>query len=368
MGKNSSSASGKDVNAGTMKKIIGAALAVLFLGITVPTPGSSASRGGKVPKTVQSYISDFRGGIAFNPNANIDAVVGALRFDKSGLSLLARELAVGSPEVRQSIANLLQKIGIALDKPTPDKFAILRDHRIMRILIVEGLARDDAAADAAITTLKKYCTPSDLAAFRNIFVESLQRKEGDYLSLVAKAKITEARPLVQELASISEWRENEADFEIVRMTLAALGDASIEDEFIRGVQDAQKNAPPAPKNRFYNVGDARDGTQVAAKLGLLGFIGTRRSLLVACSYLRSPLKSYVPEVSEKSVRYAALDAIRYNFPDERILHRPVKISEWAEAEKFCTTRLGAEFEGPTPDLPIDQAYPTRVLPLSPARF
>lgn len=61
-------------------------------------------------------------------------------------------------------------------------------------------------------------------------------------------------------------------------------------------------------------------------------IGTCRSLQVACSYLRSPLKRYVPGVHEESVRDFALSAIGYNFPDERVLFGATSLSEWTAAD------------------------------------
>lgn len=334
--------------------------AIVLIGVMAHLPCLGSTYGGKVPKTAQDYVTDFRNGKLFTSDADLDQLVKRLRFDKSALSVLAKELALGQPEVRENIVKLLEQIGVQLDDATPNKFKIIRDHRIIKILLVEGLARDDAAADASIAVLRKKCTPADLAAFSDIFISSLKRHEGDYLTLAAKAKVIPARPFVQELANSAEFKENEAAYETVKITLAALGDISVEDEFIRATFDAEKNAPPAPANRFYNVGDARDGSELAEKITVLGYIGTPRSLLVACSFLRSPLKSYVAQVRERSIRYTALDAIRYNFPDERVLHRPVTVKEWAAAEDFCIRNLGANFDGPTPSLPLDEAYPTRL--------
>ncbi|MFL6656559.1 MAG: hypothetical protein ACJ8GW_00660 [Massilia sp.] len=308
-------------------------------------------------KTAQDYIAEFRRGVAFNPNAPVTTLVSSHRIDKAGLSTLSRELATGGPQVRENIVRLLEKVGLELDTPVPDKFRVIRDHAIIKALLVEGLAKDDVGADAAVSVLRQHCMPSDLAAFGDIYLASLARQNGDYLTLSAKAKVTRALPYVQKLAALPEWQESEQDMQIVKIALAALGDTVVEDSFIERAREAEKNAPPAPPNRFYNVGAAKDGTELASHLAVLGYVGTRRSLLAACSYLRSPLKSYVPDVSEQSVRYAALDAVFYNYPDEKVLYRPVKQSEWAAAEQFCTKHIGAVFDGPTPDLPRDEVYP-----------
>jgi hypothetical protein len=270
---------------------------------------------------------------------------------------LTKELAAGTPKVRENIVRLLEKIGLDLDLPVPNKFPIIRDRSVIRSLLVEGFAKDDSASSAAAGILRHRCKPSDLAAFNDIYIESLRQANGDYLYLAAKAKTMQAAPFVDNLARLPEWQAHENGFTIVKIAQAALGNTVVEDEFIRATYDAEQNAPPAPRNRFYDAGAAKDGRAVAERLSSLGLIGTRRSLLVVCTYLRSPLKTYVPNIKERSIRYDALDALRYNFPDERVLYRPTKSAEWAEAELFCSQNLGAVFEGPTPDLPPDRLYP-----------
>ncbi|MYN18398.1 hypothetical protein GTP81_16730 [Rugamonas sp. FT107W] len=277
------------------------------------------------------------------------------------LEPFTKELATGSTDVRENIVRQLETLGLEMDVPAPDKFAVIRDHSIMRALAVGGFAKDDAAADRAAQILLDRCTPSDLAAFAPIYTASLRQLKGDYLRIAAKAKTVEARQFVEKMALQAKWRDQPERRQAIRLTQAALGNTRIENEFIDAAVQAERSAPPAPRNRFYNVGTARDGTELAERLQSLGRIGTRRSLLAACGYLRSPLKSYVRDVSERSVRYAALDALLYNYPDERLLHGPKDHAGWIAAEQFCTRNLGAVFDGPTPDLPPDQPYPTRML-------
>lgn len=281
----------------------------------------------------------------------------------TSLDLLTRELATGSTDVRENIVRQLEKLGLEMDAPAPDKFAVIRDHSIIRALAVGGFAKDDVAADRAAQILLDRCTPSDLAAFAPIYTASLRQLKGEYLYIATKAKTVEARQYVEKMALQSRWRDEPERRHAIRLAQAALGNTRIENEFIDAAVQAERSAPPAPPNRFYNVGTARDGTELAKRLEPLGQIGTRRSLRAVCGYLRSPLKSYVREVSERSVRYAALDALLYNYPDERLLHGPRDLAGWNAAEQFCTRNLGAVFNGPTPDLPPDQAYPT----MSPTR-
>jgi hypothetical protein len=333
-----------------------------LLGIAVFLSANGASQGGtQVQQLAQRYIIQFRGGVNFNSSDPVSNFVVGGRIDKVALSMLAKELAQGTEPVRVNVVKLLEQIGLALDTPRDDKFRIIRDHDVMRILIVEGVAKRDAAKEEALDILRHSCKPSDLAAFHDIYLKSLEQPKGEYLFLAAKAKTTRARPWVDRIATLPAYRENPDILEVARFAQAALGNTAVEDEYINALHEAQKNIPPAPKNRYYDEGPAFDGSEVAKRFDALGMIGTRRSLLVACSYLRSTLKSYVPTVSETPVRFAALDAIRYNFPDERVLFEPQNVTQWAAAERFCTEHLGAVFDGPTPDLPRHQIFPTRML-------
>lgn len=312
----------------------------------------------QVPKKARDYVVEFRRGAGFDSNEPLSGLVVNRRIEKSELALLRRELDAGVPEVRQNIVKLLEKIGLALDPAPPGKISIIRDHSIIRTLLTEGFAKDDAAASTAAVILRERCAPADLAAFSDLYVKSLKQQKGDYLYLAAKAKSMQARLFVEDMAKSPAWTKYPERVEVVRIAQAALGNSAVENEFIEATLDAEMNAPAAPTNPFFSVGAAKDGSNVAAQLGLLGFIGTKRSLLSVCKYLRSPLKSYVPNVSERSIRYDALDAIRYNFPDELVLYNPTTLGEWAAAERFCTENIGAVFEGPTPDIPADVLYPT----------
>lgn len=316
-----------------------------------------AQDGDKAHQTAQDYIDKFRRGEAFHGNAPVADIVTSIRSSQAELTILAKELAEGTTEVRLQLVELLEKIGFELDTVTPDRFPLIRDHRIIRILLVQGYAKEDQARNAAAGALRIDCTPSDLAAFGHIYTNSLQQLTGQYLRLATKAKTIEASPYVEKMARSPKWQTEPEWSEMIQIAQAALGNQLVEDKFIKAVRDEEKNAPPAPKNRFYNVGTALDGTELARRLATLGEIGTRRSLQVVCSYLRSTLKSYVVNIRERSVRYAALDALRYNFPDERVLHLPSDLDQWRAAEQFCTTHVGAVFNGPTPHIARDQIYP-----------
>lgn len=356
MEQDSASSSGTSKNK-IIHRIAATAL-VFFSAIAAVTFVANAQTGGKhVQKSAQQYIADFRRGEEFNSNESVTHLVKTGRLDKFTLSALTKELATGTPEVRENIVKLLEKIGKELDPPRSDKFQVVRDHGIIRALAVEGFIKNDAAGEVAAGVLRNEVMPADLASANEVYLKSLQKLEGDYINIAAKAKTLQAKPYVERMAAMPDWQQDEEEFKAVRIAQAALGNIVVEDEFHKATRDAEKNAPPAPPNRFYDVGAAKDGTALAARLDELGRIGTKRSLLLVCTYLRSTMKSYVPQVSERSIRYAAADAIRFNYPDERLLYNPSTQAEWSAVEKFCTQHIGAVFDGPTPNIPPDQAYP-----------
>lgn len=305
----------------------------------------------------EKYLLDFRQGGNFQWGSDIRALTLNFRPEPTALYAFRKELNAGTAAVRENIVQLLKAIGLACDVPSPEKIRVIRDHSIIQTLLIDGFAQDDMASSASAQILLALCRPADLAAFNRIFLASLEAGNATYLLLTAKAKTNGARVAVENLAKLPAFRRSAANLHMARVAMAALGNNVMEDDFIAATVDAEENAPAAPKNRFYDVGSAKDGGAVAARLAELGQIGTQRSLLTVCGFLRSPLKSYVTNLYERSIRYDAVDAIRFNFPDERILYKPEKLREWVAVEQFCSANLSAVFDGPTPDLPRDKVYP-----------
>jgi hypothetical protein len=310
--------------------------------------------------TAQRYIDSFRQGGDMRVYQQIGTLVTAGHVKKTELTLLTQELASGTTAVREMIVRLLEKTGLELDSHAEKKLPIIRDRSIIRALVVEGFAKPDSAARSASKILRERCKASDLALFTDVYLASLQRQRVDYLYIVAKAKTLQASRLVDDLAELPVSQDDAYTFEKIKITQAALGNHEIEGQYITATMEAERNAPPAPKNRFYNTGAEKDGEAVAKQIAILGLIGTRNALSVVCSYLRTPLKTYVPNYSERSIRYDALDAIRYNYPDERVLVDPANLREWTAVEQFCSVNIGAVFDGPTPEIEPDKLYPTRI--------
>lgn len=330
------------------------ALAVLALYQLLPLARASAPAGADA---AAALIEQYRQGAEFDHRAAVAPLVTNHQVDPAALALLARALRTEGAPVRDAIVRLLEQAALAADRPAPDRYALVRDRAVIGVLLTAGFARDDSAANEAARVLLEHCMPRDLAAFNAVYLSSLRQGRTDYIALAARAKTPGALQFVERIARHARRRGDSEALESVRLAQAALGDTGIESTFMRAVAQAERDAPAAPPNRFYDNAGARDGTALAERLDDLGRIGTRRSLAVVCRYLRSPLKTYVPDTSESSVRHAAAHALLYNFPNRRLLSGTYDIDGWRQAERFCTRRLGVVFVGPTPDMPPPRPYP-----------
>jgi hypothetical protein len=324
---------------------------------SVLRPASAEASEQEADNIIERYLSDIRHGKAFHWRGDVSALIADFKPVPTAVHALKRELRAGNAFVRENVVTLLNTMAIACHRPAPDKMPIVRDHAIIGALLVEGFLKNDAACQDAFQILHRTCLPADLARYDEVFMRSLHAGSGTCLLLAAKAKTAGAGKLIDRLAQRPDFQQTADVMHLIRTAQAALGNTAVEDTFIAAAIRAAENAPPAPANRFYDVGDARDGAAVTPCLKELGWIGTRRSLQTACQFLRSPLKRYVVNHYERSIRYDALDAIRFNFPDKRVLDDPRTVAEWAAAEQFCEQHLSAIFDGPTPDLPRDRIYP-----------
>ncbi|QYF92738.1 hypothetical protein KY495_18690 [Massilia sp. PAMC28688] len=268
---------------------------------------------------------------------------------------LRRVLERSDSEARAQFVALLVKIGLQMDTPTQGQRRVIRDSNIIKMLMIEGFAKRDRAAAAARRALLHFCRPEDLFESKEIIINSLKAKNPHFLLIAAKAKALDSLPMVIALAADAEMDEQQIRH--VQIAQAALGDTDLESRFLAKLNTAIEEAPPAPKNDFYDVGAARDGKHVVPVIETLGLIGTKKSLAVLCPLLRSDLKTYWVNEREESVRYAVVEALRYNFPDEGVLSSPRLNDRWNEIESFCASRLGVSFTGPTPEKPLIFSYP-----------
>ena len=283
-------------------------------------------------KTAKDYISAFRRGETFH--RPVAGLIINHQADKIALHELEKELTTGSSEVREKIVELLTEIDFeASEKST------LQDQGIIKILSSAGLSKDDLGLTAAANVLRKKSTYEMLISYSDSYTKALAvSPDDDLLLLVAKAKPSHAKVVVEQIAILPEWHEKEA----VKIARAALGNTVIEDQYITAAKQAT------------------NGESLAQSLKILGFIGTRRSLQAVASYLRTPLKITNEPHFERTVRKDALEALSYNYPDKHFLF-PSNVQtqeDYAKAESFCTTSLGVIFNGPTPQLPPDRMFPS----------
>lgn len=310
-----------------------------------------------MPTIAQQYIDDFKKGKHFSKDERWENLNTYSLAERSSIQLLTNELAKSSVDVRREIIALLEALGLRLDSPGPNKVRIIRSHSIIEALIVGGFAKDDGADSDAIRVLTRRCRPQDLAAFSHYYIDFYKHSDFRSLLVAAKAKTVEARPYIEEFARSAEERGTIKPRGPARIAQAALGNSLVEEYFIDTVRNAEAGMPNGKSGLWYDNRNEKDAAELAPLINGLGLIGTKRTLLVACGYLRSTEKSFVPDLSERSLRFDALKAIQYNFPDEKVLVPPKNTSQWAAAEAFCTRELGAVFDGPTPAWEPDRLYP-----------
>lgn len=211
----------------------------------------------------------------------------------------------------------------------------MKDPSIIETLATEGIIKNDSASDNAIRLLLNNCTQETLEKYNKNYVEILKKSPSeDLFLLIAKAKTMEAKPIVEELLKTEKWKDNTS----AEIAAAALGNKKIEDEYIGFAKDATT------------------GDELRNALGLLKYIGTRRSLQTAASFLRSPL---VIGPLKVSLRLKAIEALFFNNYDKDFLNSGgIHTQEdYARVEQFAADTLDVHFEGPLPPFYRDRPLP-----------
>jgi hypothetical protein len=295
-----------------------------------------------MPTVVENYIKEFEAGKNFKSPA-VGLIVNK-RIDSQAVNALRKEFATASREVRVDIANLFVNIGFQLSDLYPQE-VVIQDSKIIEILVTEGFAKNDLAMSNIVDVLRVVCTEESLQKQNKKLAVELEKSPNDSLFLlIAKAKTIEANSTINRLIENPRWQKDQ----YVNIAQAALGDTEIENSYIKRARDAS---------------DANNGQALADALKLLGFIGTRRSLLTIASYLRTPVNVQRARFN-RSVRLNALDALHYNFPAAIVLSSDM-ISyqkDYDAAEKFVTEKLGYVFEGPSPEFFTNQPFPVPMPP------
>ncbi|MBS1160236.1 MAG: hypothetical protein H6R15_2655 [Proteobacteria bacterium] len=282
-------------------------------------------------KVAQDYIELFKNNK--NYSGSPVGIVINYKIDANSLLVLRKGLASENSDVREKIVYLLKDLDDqTVQKPT----SVLKTEQIIEILSVEGLSKYDAARNASINILINWCTQAMLEKYNKYYAKVLETAPGESLFLlIAKAKAIQAKNTVINLHKTERWKSDP----YAEIAAAALGDTQIEDKYIAMAQKAA------------------DGDSLTDALSNLKSIGTRRSLQVVASFLRSPLVSGPLKIS---LRINALEALSYNFLNEPVL-RTYNINsqdDYLAAERFCEETLGVRFEGPLPPFYVDTPLPT----------
>ena len=285
----------------------------------------------------ETEIERFRQGERYQPPPPVYLSSGGIREEE--LMPFAAALRQESAAVREEIVRLLADLGKRSDPLYPIGGQLIREPRIISILIDDGLSRDDLGREASLTALQELAPPRLLLPHGRALTHDLETSPATTaFLLLAKAKPAGAAPLVRKLLGTPRWlKELNA-----RVAMAALGETAIEKEYA---------------DAFTSAANGKDKANAAR---ILGLIGTETALRTLASELRTD--SIIDEPAlyyERSVRVDILQALSYNFPEEVALYETQihDDSGYERAERFCEARLGVKWMHPRPPYLKVQGYP-----------
>lgn len=268
--------------------------------------------------TILDDLNRLRSGVPFQ--GDIRPYVAPTKEALDQLSLELRQNP--SPDVRLQIAKTLVTLGIETD---PVHY--LRNRRILSILFYDGAITDDAAYRYSMDRIALLATPSVLREFAPAIARLVEESPvSDLFLIVAKAKAIEAMEAMQELEKDPDWAKDDN----FRIAQAALGDESIEDEFIEP---------------FVGSFDPKAKIELATPLAQ---IGTSRTLELLAREMRSPMVLRVPGSYEMSVRVEIAKALLYCHPDQTFLGRIESDDDYERIERWCEFQYGIQWNRPRP--------------------
>lgn len=249
--------------------------------------------------------------------------------DEESLRILGRALRIEKEPVREQIAKLLVAMGRKLDPLFSEGGDLIRDRRIVSILVERGLAKNDPVRDYCFDVLQQSVSAPLLREFGAELSANLQSMpDGTALLVVAKAKPPEAIPVIDSLIHTAEWKKEKE----TPIAMAALGDKELERKYL---------------HQFMSTHDPEKKGDLAEELG---WIGTQGALHALASEMRTNLIIEMPMVLRKSVRVNIIAALSYNYPTETFLwdNAVDDDSGYARIEKFCEETFGVTWKTPRP--------------------
>lgn len=288
-------------------------------------------------RLAREQIDQFRAGQPFS--GDVQAYIVAGQPDSRALDVFAQALAQEPEPVRAQVANLLIALGRKVDPLQASGGNLIRNPRIIRLLIVQGLSNVGQTRDECLDALVASVPADLLRDYDRVLTYTLERfPDGTTFLLVAKAKPAAALPVVKELARSPRWAKSEN----VQIALAALGEKGVEEKFIQS---------------FLTT---RDPSQKAKLAKSLGYIGTDSALRALASQMRTDLVVEMPMVSRRSVRLDIIAALSYNFPDKPLLYDNAVIDDsgYARVEQFCEKTFDTKWQTPRPPFLTIQGFPS----------
>jgi len=239
------------------------------------------------------------------------------------LSDLAAELRLNpSAAIRERIVKILVSLAIQTDP-----HGTISHRRILSILLNDASLRMDDAYRFAMDRLAELGAPKALGEFAPIVAQLVAEAPVPELFLVvAKTKAVDALEAMQELEKDPIWAKDDN----FRIAQAALGDASVEDEFA------------AP---FSSTGDPEEKIALARRLARIG-TSTSRELLAR--EMRSPLVLRMAGSYEMSVRVEIAKALLFCHPERTFLDRIESDEDYERIERWCEFQYGIQWNRPRP--------------------
>lgn len=268
--------------------------------------------------TTQEEIERLRAG-----NPHLGGIGPFVAPSPEALEQVAAELRRNpSQDVRIQLVKTLVSVAIQTDP-----FGTIAHSRILSILLDDASLVPDDAYRFALDRLAELGAPKALGGFAPILARlAADAPVSELFLVVAKAKAADALEAMQDLEKDPIWAKDDN----FRIAQAALGDASVEDEF----------AVP-----FSATGDPQEKILLARRLAQIGS-STSRELLAR--EMRSPLVLQVPGSYELSVRVEIAKALLYCHPEQTFLGTIESDEDYERIERWCEFNYGVQWSRPRP--------------------
>jgi hypothetical protein len=285
----------------------------------------------------EAAIERFRKGERYSPPPSNFLSSGKIVEDE--LEPFGPALRQESSTVREEIVHLLADLGKRADPLYPRGGQLIRDPKIISLLVDEALLKNDLGRQASLTALQEFVPASLLKPYGKTLAHELESyPDATALLLIAKVKPAEAASTVHALRETPRWSTELS----AGIAAAALGDKALETAYVA---------------HFVTAGGAEEKAKAAHTLGL---IGTEPALRELAAALRTDLVIDKPELYfKRSVRVDILEALSYNFPEEVALYPSQVLDDngYERAEQFCKMRLGVTWKQQRPPYLTIGGYP-----------